>query len=138
MRGELTSMDVIPPGSGWILLTVPQYRATASGRSWWSIPADAGGRWSEYRHQMGYVCAATTVSVEDELLVTTKEGVMIRIPAGEIRVQGRSTQGVRIMNVKPGDEMAAVARMTWGAAEGMNSGPDWRREWDRNPHMQSS
>jgi len=43
--------------------------------------------------------------------VTTKEGVMIRIPANEVRVQGRATQGVRIMNVKPGDEVAAVARI---------------------------
>ena len=37
---------------------------------------------------------------------------MIRILTSEIRVQGRSTQGVRIMNVKPGDEVAAVARIT--------------------------
>jgi DNA gyrase subunit A len=38
--------------------------------------------------------------------------VVIRILTSEIRVQGRSTQGVRIMNVKPGDEVAAVARIT--------------------------
>ena len=60
----------------------------------------------------GFVCCTTTVSEDDELLVTTKDGVMIRIPTREIRVQGRSTQGVRIMNVKPGDEVAAVARIT--------------------------
>jgi len=40
-----------------------------------------------------------------------QDGVMIRIPAHEARAQGRATQGVRIMNVKPGDEVAAVARI---------------------------
>ena len=34
------------------------------------------------------------------------------VPAHEAQMQGRSTQGVRIMNVKPGDEVAAVARIT--------------------------
>jgi DNA gyrase subunit A len=52
------------------------------------------------------------VSEDDELLVTTKDGVVIRIPTSEIRIQGRSTQGVRIMNVKAGDEVAAAARIT--------------------------
>jgi DNA gyrase subunit A len=60
----------------------------------------------------GSVCCTTTVSDDDELLVTTKDGVMIRIPTSEIRVQGRATQGVKIMNVKPGDEVAAAARIT--------------------------
>jgi len=37
---------------------------------------------------------------------------MIWISAGEVSVQGRAKQGVRIMNVKAGDEVAAVARIT--------------------------
>jgi len=37
--------------------------------------------------------------------------VMIRIPASDIRIQGRTTQGVRIMRLKEGDEVAAVARI---------------------------
>ena len=113
MGDELISMDVIAPGSSFTLLTItnqgygkrteleeyPQQRRGGKGVK--NIDA-----------RKGYVCCTTTVSEDDELLVTTKEGVMIRIPAGEIRVQGRSTQGVRIMNVKPGDEVAAVARIT--------------------------
>ncbi|MDD1757288.1 MAG: hypothetical protein LUQ22_00960, partial [Methanotrichaceae archaeon] len=59
----------------------------------------------------GHVCCSTAVYEENELLVTTKDGVIIRIPASDIRVQGRATQGVRIMNVKSGDEVAAVARI---------------------------
>ncbi len=59
----------------------------------------------------GDVVASRTVSEEDELMITTKDGVMIRIPASDIRIQGRTTQGVRIMRLKEGDEVAAVARI---------------------------
>jgi DNA gyrase subunit A len=113
MGDELISMDVIQAGSSSTLLTItnqgygkrteleeyPQQRRGGKGVK--NIDA-----------RKGFVCCTTTVSEEDELLVTTKDGVVIRIPTNEIRVQGRSTQGVRIMNVKPGDEVAAVARIT--------------------------
>jgi DNA gyrase subunit A len=113
MGDELISMDVIQSGSSSTLLTItnqgygkrteledyPQQRRGGKGVK--NIDA-----------RKGFVCCTTTVSEEDELLVTTKDGVVIRIPTNEVRVQGRSTQGVRIMNVKPGDEVAAVARIT--------------------------
>jgi DNA gyrase subunit A len=113
MGDELISMDVIQAGSSSTLLTItnqgygkrteleeyPQQRRGGKGVK--NIDA-----------RKGFVCCTTTVSEEDELLVTTKDGVVIRIPTNEIRVQGRSTQGVRIMNVKQGDEVAAVARIT--------------------------
>jgi DNA gyrase subunit A len=113
MGDELISMDVIRPDANFTLLTItnqgygkrteleeyPQQRRGGKGVK--NIDA-----------RKGFVCCTTTVSEEDELLVTTKEGVVIRIPTSEIRVQGRSTQGVRIMNVKAGDEVAAVARIT--------------------------
>ncbi len=112
MGDELISMDVIEPGSGSTLLTItnqgygkrteleeyPQQRRGGKGVK--NIDA-----------RKGYVCCTTTVSEDDELLVTTRDGVIIRIPVSDIRVQGRSTQGVRIMNVKPGDEVAAIARI---------------------------
>ena len=113
MGDELISMDVIQAGSSSTLLTItnqgygkrteleeyPQQRRGGKGVK--NIDA-----------RKGFVCCTTTVSEDDELLVTTKDGVVIRIPTNEVRVQGRSTQGVRIMNVKPGDEVAAVARIT--------------------------
>jgi DNA gyrase subunit A len=113
MGDELISMDVIQAGSSSTLLTItnqgygkrteleeyPQQRRGGKGVK--NIDA-----------RKGFVCCTTTVSEDDELLVTTKDGVVIRIPTNEVRVQGRSTQGVRIMNVKQGDEVAAVARIT--------------------------
>ena len=112
MGDELISMDVIHSGSDWTLLTITnQGYGKRTELQEYPIQRRGGKGVKNIDARKGFVCGTTTVSEEDELLVTTKEGVMIRIPAGEIRVQGRATQGVRIMNVKAGDEVAAVARI---------------------------
>jgi len=59
----------------------------------------------------GPVKAVLNVGPEDELIVTSKGGMIIRIPVSELRVMGRATQGVRIMRLRSGDAVSAVARM---------------------------
>ncbi len=44
-------------------------------------------------------------------MVTSAEGIVIRFPATDISVQGRNTQGVRIMNLKSGDKVVGMARI---------------------------
>ena len=113
MGDELISMDVISSGSNSTLLTITNQGYGKRTELEEYPPQKRGGKGvKNIDARKGFVCCTTTVSDEDELLVTTKEGVVIRIPTNEIRVQGRSTQGVRIMNVKPGDEVSAVARIT--------------------------
>jgi len=113
MGDELISMDVIRAGLSWTLLTITNQGYGKRTELDEYPKQNRGGKGvKNIDAKKGYVCCTTTVSDDDELLVTTKDGVVIRIPASEIRVQGRSTQGVRIMNVKPGDEVAAVARIT--------------------------
>jgi DNA gyrase/topoisomerase IV subunit A len=41
--------------------------------------------------------------------IITRDGKMIRIEAGEIRQAGRSTQGVKLVNVEAGDQVAAAS-----------------------------
>ncbi len=59
----------------------------------------------------GLGIAIKTVYDADELLVTSQNGNIIRIPVRDIRMQGRNTQGVRIMRLDPGDRAVAVARV---------------------------
>ncbi|MEA1895357.1 MAG: DNA gyrase subunit A [Euryarchaeota archaeon] len=59
----------------------------------------------------GIGIAIKTVYEDDELLVTSQNGNIIRIPVRDIRMQGRNTQGVRIMRLDPGDRAVAVARV---------------------------
>ena len=48
---------------------------------------------------------------QDELMITTRNGIVIRLPIGGISLLGRNTQGVRLINLEPGDEVADVARL---------------------------
>jgi DNA gyrase subunit A len=59
----------------------------------------------------GFVSKVKSVAEGDELMFTSAEGIIIRMPAKDISVQGRNTQGVRVMNLKPGDKVVGVARI---------------------------
>jgi len=51
---------------------------------------------------------------EEEVLMISSEGVMIRLKAGEISLIGRATQGVMLMKMGQGDHVVAVARVVLG------------------------
>lgn len=65
----------------------------------------------------GPVSRVRSVADDDELIFTSAEGIIIRIPAKDISIQGRNTQGVRIINLKLGDKVAGIARIENGKAE---------------------
>jgi DNA gyrase subunit A len=48
---------------------------------------------------------------EDELMLMTKQGILIRMPVKGIRVAGRNTQGVKLVNLDSKDLVMAVARV---------------------------
>jgi DNA gyrase subunit A len=68
----------------------------------------------------GVIVALMEVIPEDELMMITKQGVIIRVPINGIRVIGRNTQGVKVMNLDDGDAIVSVARVVKedDAAEG--------------------
>jgi DNA gyrase subunit A len=57
------------------------------------------------------VCSSDLVREDDEIMVTTSNGIIIRVPVSGIRVQGRATQGVKIMNVEEKDRVVGVATL---------------------------
>jgi len=59
----------------------------------------------------GKVVAIKSVEDSDELMLISKYGIMIRVPAKDISVVGRATQGVIIMDLDEGDKVAAVAKI---------------------------
>jgi DNA gyrase subunit A len=50
-----------------------------------------------------------SVKEDSELMIITKQGQIIRIDSSEIRQAGRSTQGVKLVNVEAGDQVAAAS-----------------------------
>ena len=59
----------------------------------------------------GAMIAIMEVQPKDELMLITRAGVIIRLPVDNIRVIGRNTQGVKVMNLDAGDLVVDVARV---------------------------
>jgi DNA gyrase subunit A len=59
----------------------------------------------------GDIVALKEVLPDDELMMVTKKGIMIRVPVEGIRISGRNTQGVKVMNLTAGDLLVDVARV---------------------------
>jgi DNA gyrase subunit A len=59
----------------------------------------------------GDVVAIKTVTDDDELMLVSQKGIMIRVPVKEISVISRNTQGVRLMKLEEGDRLAAAAKI---------------------------
>lgn len=59
----------------------------------------------------GALIAMKNVSDTDDLMIINKSGVIIRMPIEALRVMGRATQGVRLINLRDDDSIAAVAKV---------------------------
>jgi DNA gyrase subunit A len=78
----------------------------------------------------GKVVGMAYVHDDDEVMLVTQQGMIIRMQAGDVRVIGRATQGVRLIEMEEGDQVVAVAKLAereeeqgnGGAGEPMNGG----------------
>ncbi|MEN9002557.1 MAG: DNA gyrase subunit A [Flavobacteriales bacterium] len=62
----------------------------------------------------GELISLKNVSDEDDLMIINKSGIAIRLKVSGLRVMGRATQGVRLINLKGKDGIAAVAKIAGG------------------------
>ncbi len=69
----------------------------------------------------GAIVALKEVQPDDELMLITRHGVIIRMPVEGIRVIGRNTQGVKVMNLDSGDAVVDVARVVKEDEEGVEA-----------------
>jgi DNA gyrase subunit A len=59
--------------------------------------------------RIGKVVAILSVKEDTDLMIITRDGKIIRLESGEIRQAGRSTQGVRLVRMEGGDQVAAAS-----------------------------
>jgi DNA gyrase subunit A len=81
----------------------PVYRITNRGGK--------GVKTISVTEKTGSLISIKSVTDEDDLMVITKNGITIRIHLDQVRVMGRAAQGVKIINLKKGGEIAAVAKV---------------------------
>ena len=77
------------------------YRQTARGAK--------GVRTLNITEKTGKLVAIKNVTDEDDLMIICRSGLTIRMPVNTIRVAGRATQGVKLINIKDGDAIAAIS-----------------------------
>lgn len=59
----------------------------------------------------GKLIGIKSVTDESDLMIITRNGIVIRLSVSEMRVMGRATQGVRLINLRNGDKIAAIAKV---------------------------
>ncbi len=59
----------------------------------------------------GGLVSISNVDDSDDLMIINKSGIAIRMEVSELRIMGRATQGVRLINLKNGDSIAAVTKV---------------------------
>lgn len=81
----------------------PTYRITNRGGK--------GVKTINITEKTGGLVGLLAVDEKDDLMITCKSGITIRMNVTNIREAGRATQGVRLINLDEGDEIAAIARI---------------------------
>ena len=78
-----------------------EYRKTNRG--------DKGVKTLQITDKTGPLVAMKNVTDENDLMIINRSGLTIRMAVSDIRVAGRATQGVRLINIKDGDSIAAIS-----------------------------
>ena len=68
----------------------------------------------------GNLIALIDVTDEDNLMIINRSGLTIRLEVSELRVMGRNTQGVKLINLRNDDSIAAVAKVSASKEEENN------------------
>jgi DNA gyrase subunit A len=109
---EVVAMEVVQPGG--TVLTVAQngygkrtdleeYRLQSRG--------GVGIINIQTSDRNGKVAGIAYVTEDDEVMLITQQGMVLRTRAGDIRAIGRATQGVRLIEMEDGDAVVAVAKL---------------------------
>jgi len=72
----------------------------------------------------GDLIAIKAVTDEDDLMIITQNGIAIRLAVKGIRVMGRNTQGVRLINLREGDQIAAATQVPVNDDEAVQEDPE--------------
>ena len=111
---QVIGMIVVQEGDGFDVMVVSEkgygkrsslddYRITNRGGK--------GVKTITVSEKTGELVSLKVVNDDDDLMIITKKGTMIRMGVDTLRVMGRATQGVRLINLRSGDEIASIAKV---------------------------
>jgi DNA gyrase subunit A len=107
---EVVAMEVVKPGGTLLTVTELGYaKQTALDEYRVQGRGGYGLKNLEITDKNGHVVGIAQIQEEEELLVITEQGKILRTPANDIRTIGRATQGVRLMDLEGDDKIVSVA-----------------------------
>ena len=112
-KDEVVGMIAVEDSSATVLVVsekgygkrtdIDDYRVTNRGGK--------GVKTINVTEKTGNLVAIKNVTDADDLMIINKSGIVIRIVVSQLRVMGRATQGVRLINLKGNDAIASVAKI---------------------------
>jgi DNA gyrase subunit A len=109
---QVVGMEVVGPHTQILTVAENGYGKRTQASAYRIQNRGGSGIFTVKRTQKtGDVIGIKTVVDEDELMVISNKGKIIRLRAVDIPIQGRSTQGVRLITLEEGERVVAVARL---------------------------
>jgi DNA gyrase subunit A len=109
---EVVGMEVVVPHTSLLTVTENGYGKRSQASEYRIQNRGGSGIFTVKRtKKTGDVVGVNAITDEDELMIISNKGKIIRLKAADIPVQGRSTQGVRLINVDQGERVVAVAKL---------------------------
>jgi DNA gyrase subunit A len=113
-KDKVASMEVVCPECELVLVTEFGYGKRTALADYPAKGRATGGVQTIDKKSLdktGVIAAARVVRPEDDLTLISAMGVVLRLKIRDVKQQGRSTRGVKVMDVKSGDRIASVARI---------------------------
>lgn len=124
---KVVSVDVVKPGAELLVLHEKGYGKRVSLAEYARKGRYTQGIWTtDHRRleELGPIVSARVVEDTDQFTVMTSNGIVLRTPVSGVSRMGRSTRGVRVVNLQDGDVVAAVAVLKQDDLERKVEGPE--------------
>ena len=109
---EVVGMEVVLPHTPLLTVTEHGYGKRSQASEYRTQNRGGSGIFTVKRtKKTGDVVGVKSITDEDELMIISNKGKIIRLRAADIPVQGRSTQGVRLITIEEGERVVAVAKL---------------------------
>jgi len=114
----VVGMEILEPGQEVLVVTANGYgKRTPEDEYRLQTRGGVGIKTIQITDKNGPMSAVKTVTGEEDIMLITDNGMLIRMDVGDISVIGRSTQGVRLIRLADGEHVATVAKVEKEAPE---------------------
>jgi len=109
---DVVAMEVVAPHTQILTVTQHGYGKRSQASEYRTQNRGGSGIFTVRRTpKTGDVVRIITVTDDDEVMVISNKGKIIRLKVGDIPIQGRTTQGVRLITLEEGEKVVAIAKL---------------------------